>query len=97
MLGYFSADRPPCRKRAMGFSDLLTVSDITPSLLSRLHAMSNKYTTPKGTRFFFGKGPISHLSELADKPNGHRFRVPDRKFLITSMLCSYSLSFFLRT
>lgn len=28
-----------------------------PSVLSRqLHKMSNKYSTPKGTRFFFGKG-----------------------------------------
>ena len=28
-----------------------------PSVLSRqLHQMSNKYSTPKGTRFFFGKG-----------------------------------------
>ena len=34
-----------------------------PSVLSRqLHTMSNKYSTPKGTRFFFGKGTSSLLS-----------------------------------
>ena len=34
-----------------------------PAVLSRqLHTMSNKYSTPKGTRFFFGKGTSSLLS-----------------------------------
>ena len=33
-----------------------------PAVLSRqLHQMSNKYSTPKGTRFFFGKGASDAL------------------------------------
>jgi hypothetical protein len=33
-----------------------------PPVLSRqLHQMSNKYSTPKGTRFFFGKGAYSRV------------------------------------
>ena len=34
-----------------------------PAALSRtLHVMSNKYSSPKGTRFFFGKGKLYALS-----------------------------------
>ena len=34
-----------------------------PAALSRtLHVMSNKYSSPKGTRFFFGKGKLNALS-----------------------------------
>lgn len=30
-----------------------------PAVLSKqLHVMSNKYSNPKGTRFFFGKGAL---------------------------------------
>ena len=49
-----------------------------PPVLSRqLHQMSNKYSTPKGTRFFFGKGTL----------DTRRVRLPTRCSL-TSFLFS---------
>jgi hypothetical protein len=47
----------------MSCADLLFQFFCGPAVLSRqLHTMSNKYSTPRGTRFFFGKGALPSVS-----------------------------------
>lgn len=49
--------------RLVGLLPALTICDQffcgPPVLSKQLHVMSNKYSNPGGTRFFFGKGELS--------------------------------------
>lgn len=56
-----------------------------PSVLSRtLHQASNKYSQPKGTRFFFGKGTLLHLRSIALDTDFHLQRISKLSCLLSA-------------
>lgn len=81
-----------CRAfKDVGDFDVAWRSSLITIATNSLHVMSNKYTTPKGTRFFFGKGE-QVITMLQNSVSSHTYMFFNRELLSFASITTARLS-----